>query len=231
MTDTIIFDFDGTIAVGDGPIRAFARAIAKAFIASGASMSRADVFLADIFADLDIAGRDGFSPEDRDGYGLVGRHAAAVGIVGDALDAAYHHSRSVLATDEAPIVAPDGLRAFLDSLPDGVQAVLVTNAPATNIDRALDVLGLTGCFAEVHHSAGKPDGLAEIARPWIEAGRVLSVGDIWRNDLGPIAELGGHTALIGRPPAGTSPSFVAPTLEELLPSMVAWSAALAGQPA
>lgn len=217
MTDTIIFDFDGTIAVGDGPIRAFARALAEHLVEPASSN-----FLADTFTALDDAARNGFGPEDRDGYGLVGRFSHAAGASEDALEQAYHHSRSVLATADAPINAPEGLRDFLDGLPEGIRAVLVTNAPSTNIDVALESLGLTGCFSEVHHSARKPDGLFAIAQPWIDEGDVLSIGDIWLNDLMPIEELGGDTALIGTPAAETQPSFSAPTFEGLLPSITEW---------
>lgn len=219
MTDTIIFDFDGTIAVGDGPIRAFARALADQL-----HDSTKEGFLAAVFADLDTADAEGFSIEDRDGYGLVNRHARVAGADADALDAAYHQSRSVLASDEAPISAPDGLREFLDSLPAGVRAVLVTNAPDTNIEFALEQLDLAGCFHEIHHSARKPDGLEAIAAPWLSEGRVLSIGDIWINDLMPIEKLGGTTALIGEPAAGTRPDYAAPTLGAMLPALAAWAA-------
>jgi hypothetical protein len=47
----------------------------------------------------------------------------------------------------------------------------------------------------------------------------VSVGDVWANDLAPVAALGGLTALIDRMPvpAGAAPTVRAPHIEELYP--------------
>lgn len=220
MTDTIIFDFDGTISVGDGPIRAFAHALAPRL-----TDAAAERFLAATLADLELAALTGFSDADRDGYGLVRRHAAIAEADASALEAAFHESREQLASSAAPVSAPEGLREFLDALPEGVRAVLVTNAPDTRLAEAIAVLGLEGCFTEVHSSAGKPEQFAELVSPWIAAGRVLSVGDIWGNDLEPVQRLGGDTALIGAATPDTHPSYAAGTLTELLPELTEWASA------
>lgn len=116
------------------------------------------------------------------------------------------------------------------SLPQlGARAVLVTNAPDIRLGAALAQLGLAGAFDDVFAAAGKPEGLADLARPWCADGPVLSVGDIWRNDLAPVHALGATTALVGSPRPGEEPTMHAPTLAELLPRLAAWTADAAAQ--
>src|SRR5699024_3096425 len=84
--------------------------------------------------------------------------------------------------------------------------VLATNAPDLGIDRALNVLGLTGTLTAVHCSVGKPAGLEPIIATALADGPTLAVGDIWESDLAPAQRLGADTALVGvRPPGRTPP--------------------------
>ena len=69
MTPTIVFDFDGTLALGAGPIVAYARAIARR---SGDT----------VFLDLAVSALAAFEAGDtdlyRDGYDVVGRDPVQV---------------------------------------------------------------------------------------------------------------------------------------------------------
>ncbi|MFZ4843463.1 HAD family hydrolase [Mycetocola saprophilus] len=247
-TPTLIFDFDGTVALGTGPVRAYAVAAA-----SGIPAERRADFLTRV---LD----EHTDPEALDGYDRVARAARLLGVGEEDLSAAYLHSRSVLGGAEAPILAPRGFREFLEQARMHAEIVLVTNAPAAGIDRVLQTLGLAPLFDRVVTQAGKPAGfpiiLDELSasplpeRFTVEAGHqnatrenassrdafatesaaaaergpVLSIGDIWENDLAPIHQRGHHTALVGtRRPAEATPDLAAERLERLYPELLAWA--------
>lgn len=217
MSHTILFDFDGTVAVGDGPVRAFATKVSQQLIEH-----EQEGFVREIFAALDEAERNGFTAEQRDGYGLVNLAAQAAQISAEALNESYHASRELLGSEHATITAPEGLREFLSALPEHTRAVLVTNAPNTRITEALEAMGLSGLFDEVICSAKKPFGLTEIARPFAERGTIAGVGDIWVNDLEPLIPFDAFTALIGAPGDHEPPHAVGNNLTDLLPALTEW---------
>lgn len=211
MTSILLFDFDGTIALGDGPVLAYAQHVATALGAD-------DGFVDGIRAALDLA--DG---ESLDGYDAVRQAAEARGAGPEMLSAAYLASRAALATPDAPVVAPDGLAEFLTETTADAERVLVTNAPPIRIAEALDDLGLAGLFDRIVTDARKPDGLDAVLAGLPTDARVLSVGDIWHNDLAPAHARGHATALIGgfSDPEAT-PTYRAATFVELIPQLRAW---------
>lgn len=219
MTATIIFDFDGTVAVGDGPVRAYARFAAEA--AGGDYLERVEAEL------------ERYNPGAsayRDGYDVVGSLARAAGVDEVTLSAAYQHSRAQLGTQQAPVEPDPGLAELVARLDPSIRLVLATNAPANGIDRALEAWGLAESFAERHFTVGKPTGLEPIIRAALEAGPVLSIGDIYEFDLAPAAVLGADTALVGATAASSpaQPTLRGRTLAALVPDILAWSAAAAG---
>lgn len=212
----IIFDFDGTVALGDGPVLAYARAAA-------AAAAEPERFLARVDAGLRPAATTAEQPLDA--YDVIRAAAVEAGLEPDALSRAYLSSRSLLGTSEAPVEAPVGLAAVAAALE--ADCVLVTNAPAIRIVETLAALGLGGAFAQIVTDAGKPAGLDRLLdEPDVSGRRVLAVGDIWRNDLEPAHRRGHDTALVGpwADPEAT-PTFRAATLTDLLPRIEAWAAA------
>ncbi|MFS0854109.1 HAD family hydrolase [Microbacterium sp. 179-I 3D4 NHS] len=211
MTSILLFDFDGTIALGDGPVLAYARHVASA-------LDDGDGFVESIRTLL--AAADG---ESLDGYDAVRRAAEERGADAALLSAAYLASRGELATPAAPVVAPAGLARFLTGAAPCADRVLVTNAPAIRIAEALDALGLTGLFDRVVTDARKPAGLEAVLAALPAGSRVLSIGDIWHNDLAPAHARGHATALIGgfADPEAT-PSYRATAFDELIPRLEAW---------
>jgi FMN phosphatase YigB (HAD superfamily) len=120
---------------------------------------------------------------------------------------------------------------LLETVREHVRVVLVTNAPEQGVESLLGILGLEGLVDQVHGDAGKPAGMGPILEALLdEAGftatpdRLLSVGDIWVNDLEPASALGCPTALIDR--YGTAigtPTHRAATIVELYPAILAWA--------
>ena len=90
---------------------------------------------------------------------------------------------------------------------------------------ALAALGLTGLFDRIVTDAAKPAGLRAVLTEFAPDRRVMSVGDVWQNDLAPAAELGFATAHVGGwLPPGAAPSIAGATVSELLPDLARWVA-------
>ena len=211
MNSILLLDFDGTIALGDGPVLAYATQVATALGDDGGFVESIRSALA--------ASDDGAL----DGYDAVRRAATPRGADSRLLSAAYRASREQLATPAAPITAPAGLADFLTEAAADAERMLVTNAPATRIDAALDALGLAGLFDRIVTGAGKPAGLEALLATLPDDSRVLSIGDIWHNDLAPAHARGHATALIGgfADPDAT-PTYRAADFATLIPQLTAW---------
>lgn len=215
MTPTILFDFDGTLAVGDGPVLAFARQVAEH--AGSGYLERVMATLRDHDA--------GAATQFRDGYDVVGTLARQDGVAPAALQQAYLAGRRLLGTPEAPVDAAPGLAQLLAALPRATRVVLATNAPGVGVERLLTTWGVRERFTDLHYEVGKPAGLTPIVQAALAMGPVLAVGDIVENDLFPAAALGAATALVG-PAAATPPADVtmhARTLDALAADITAWA--------
>lgn len=211
----LVLDFDGTVAVGDDPVRAYRDAVLER-VPAGAASDRLDAYL---------AGEPLEDPPANE-YALVAAWADSLGVAAEARAAAYAASRDALHAGTIGVTAPDGLAAALARRSGDVRAVLVTNAPVDGIAAVLERLGLA--FDELVGDAGKPDGMTAVLRRLLAeadlpADRLLSVGDLWANDLAPAAALGAATAHVDRfgRREGT-PTFRARTLTELLPDIERW---------
>jgi len=251
----IIFDFDGTITVGDGPVLAYAAQVAKR-LAPGIAVSFRAAVATGLHGETSTTRTTGMNSttgattttttptsstvltaDPVDDYDLVRQVALDHGADTALLSAAYLASRELLATEQASIAAPvlepargtrapDDLASWLRRLSTQAYLVLATNAPSTGLDRALAVLGVTDAFDEVRTSVGKPDGMHALVDEMLARGPVLSVGDVWHNDLEPVWARGAATALLTRAGAGDArATYRADTLGGLAPSITAWASA------
>lgn len=220
MRRMVVFDFDGTIALGRGPIDAYATCLGELTDGEMATDCRDAV-----------ARFDGGGSPFHDAYDAIRVTALDRGVTGEQLSAAYLRSRELLATEAAPIHPPVGLSAFVRELSTYAGCVLATNAPDLGIDRALTVLGLTGSLTAMHCSVGKPAGLEPIIAAAQAEGPTLAVGDIWDNDLAPAQALGAATALVGVGAPGGTPTMRGVTLTDLYDDILAWASRPAAAPA
>ncbi|TIH35170.1 HAD family hydrolase [Subtercola vilae] len=244
FSQILVLDFDGTVCLGDGPVFVYARLIDEALASS--SGGHPVGLVGDVVARFLGAGEEAdHEPNEMvsaalelvgtsaDGYSAAEKFARSLGITDAQLSAAYTGSRRDLAAGLVETHAPAGLGALLGSLPARVQIVLVTNAPDAGVHQQLTTLELAEYFDDVITSAGKPAGMPAVLAALLEAHqltdhpeRLLSVGDIWQNDLEPAARLGAETALIERLAApGARPTYRAETIEELYPAITAWASA------
>ncbi len=213
---TVVFDFDGTLALGRGPVLAYARHVAAS--------AGDEAFVPAALAALDRL--DAGETDHLDGYDAVRHVALAHAVPAAVLEEAYQASRHELGTPAAPVAGPPGLADFLADLASIARLALATNAPATGVDRVLTAIGAAEHVTERHFAIGKPAGLAVVVARYLGDGPVLSVGDIWAYDLAAADELGAATALVG-PSAGrfdVRPTLRGASLADLYGDIHAWAA-------
>lgn len=224
MERLLILDLDGTLCLGDAPVLRYARESFASLPPRSAAAASARVaeFLAD--RGPGVAGA-------RDGYQAVALLARELGVAAEHRERAYRAARAALPEWLDEVLAPPALRRFLGEV-RGVRRVLLTNAVETGLDRLLEHLGLADRLDEVVSSAGKPEGLTAAldARgvPASGAEGLASIGDIWVNDLAPVAARGGRTFLIDRHASGEGePTERASEPDALVPALAAWAHASA----
>lgn len=186
----LLFDFDGTVSLGHGPVLAYADKIAKSTGISTVLDTAKDI-LASQESPITVKTPEG-TYRPRDGYDLVRTISAQFDVSEAICQEAYLDSRKNLAT--TGIIAPVGLADFLSEYPG--KALLATNSPRIGLDDALKSLGLLGVFDEIHTSVGKPEGLEQILESHDFGPHVIAFGDIWEFDLAPIIDRGGQAVLI-----------------------------------
>lgn len=225
-TKLLLLDFDGTVCLGDDPVLVYASQV-ETMLTERGSRSRAPGGhrggVRDVVADALFRGdlrlpelrQDHHDPvPPQDGYQLVQLLARRAGISDDDVGLAFRAARRDLldiGLEATDIHAPADLAALLARVRRTTVVVLVTNAPAVDFTGWLQALGLSESFDAVINDARKPLGMPDALRRAravedadmpVAADRILSVGDIWHNDLEPVAAAGGATALIDRFSAG-----------------------------
>lgn len=225
----LVLDFDGTVCLGDAPVLEYADAVVRKL--PRAQRPAGEARLRGALADFLAGVRNPDLAAAPDGYYAVAALADELGVTDDDRNAAYLESRIRVHAGEVPIFAPPGLRDVLEEARRNVRVVLVTNAPEHGVEGLLGILGIGGVFDEVRGDARKPAGMGGILdRLLADAGiggrpqRLLSVGDIWPNDLEPAHVRGCATALVDRYGSGTgTPTHRAATLPELYPAILDWA--------
>lgn len=212
MRPSVVFDFDGTVALGRGPLDAYATCLGELTDGEMLTACRDAVVRFD-------AGGTTF----HDGYDAIRVTALGRNATEEQLSAAYLRSRELLGTEAAPIRAPHRLSELLTEVAQFADCVLATNAPELGIDRALTVLGVADRFTAVHCAVGKPAGLEPIITDALAAGPTLAVGDLWDNDLAPAERLGADTALVGVGRAGGRPTMHGATVTDLYYDILSWA--------
>lgn len=203
----LLFDFDGTVSLGHGPVLAYARHIAEA-------TGHHSIYHT---AEQMLSTNDAALAKYRDGYDLVRSLAADCDVPEDSCQQAYMASRENLAN--TGITAPEGLAELLSTYPG--RAILATNSPETGLAEALKVLGLSSSFDVIYTRVGKPKGLTRILDADFSdkaANTVIGFGDIWDFDLAPVDAFGGRTVLLETPfatPADANPTWRAQRVTDI----------------
>lgn len=235
----VVFDFDGTLCLGDDPVLTYAQLVDEALAERSVSedgkhthralknfsvreavqrgLETGELNVPEIRFDdhgypADIAGRTDMTLWPlQDGYQLVQLLGLQAGLTSVDTHAAFRASRTQLLDHglaSSDVHVPEGAAEIISQLRQQAAVVLITNSPAENFEVWLTQLGLEDHFDLVINSAKKPTGMAaaiEHARTTLQhegeaipMDAVVSIGDIWGNDLEYVHEQGGHTILIDR---------------------------------
>jgi FMN phosphatase YigB (HAD superfamily) len=223
----LLLDFDGTTCIGDDPVYEYAR-LASANLPT----AEASRLTATVSAFLNGRIDDGVLAQAMDGYQAVETMGRTLGVGQPDLQAAFLTVRARLNTGEIAVHTPTGLIEFLAEMrAAGVRLVLATNSPAEGLDALLSRLELHDAVDDVIADAGKPAGMAAIVDDVLEAidahdepERLLSVGDIWENDLRIPLERGCRTAYVDRFDRHAGPAHArASGIEDLFAPIREWS--------
>ncbi|WP_394938508.1 HAD family hydrolase [Psychromicrobium sp. YIM B11713] len=213
----LVLDFDGTVALGDGPVLAYAQAVADQLPEQAAKALLAEV-------DQFLAGES--QRVFKDGYDAVARLSETT-LSPEQRSTAYLESRQAIARGEVTVHAPEGLIDFLREVSGYAERLLFTNAPLAGVTESLIGLGLNGLIDHVVPNARKPLGFAQQLPDLLDgrpAAHLLSVGDVWANDIEIPLNAGCSTAFIDRFDLHTGPAHLrAETIEELYPGIQEWA--------
>ena len=227
-TLALLFDFDGTLYVGDLPILAYARRAAELLPDDAATdlIDGVRFFL----EGKTISGRTADLRDAEDGYMGVEMLARAAGVRPEELDGAYRLARQDLAGSAFALEAPEGLTDLLADLA-GAYVMVVTNADLTGVAEVLTAIEVAGHIDRIVTDAGKPHsmpGHVERTLARIDAAdapeRLMVVGDRWTTDLVDAHAAGARTALVDRFGRGDgTPDLRGGSLADLIPAIRSWA--------
>jgi FMN phosphatase YigB (HAD superfamily) len=131
---------------------------------------------------------------------------------------------------ECPVEVVTPLLDTMTDLRSYVRIYIITNSGALGLYPLLTRIGVVDCYDEIIAGAEKPDGLRRFLqrtlgpdlreRPW----RAFSIGDHYRNDIEPAAEIGAGCAYVDRYGRKDGPATAsAAVAEDLLPALRAWA--------
>jgi FMN phosphatase YigB (HAD superfamily) len=239
----LVVDFDGTVYRGDAPVRRYARLIAdglppadaesylqalERYIADGPAAARASTDTVEAAA----------LRESADTWGAAVHLAArCYGVPAETTEFAFARCRHWMTKPECEIEVVQPLMDTLAGLREEARITLVTNSGLIGLMPLLERLGIVSYFDDIVPGAAKPDGLRRFLqrslgpdlriRPW----RLFSIGDHYRNDIEPAAEIGAASGYIDRYGRADGPATArAPLAEDLLPALRAWAANPAATP-
>lgn len=170
----------------------------------------------------------------QDGYQLTQLLAVQAGLSHEECGEAFREGRRVLIArgfENSDVHAPEGLSDVLAQLRGQCRVVLATNSPAEAFAPWLQHLQLADSFDLVINDSRKPYGMPQVVararetaqgRP-VHVENVLSVGDIWRNDLEHVHAIGGKTLMIDRFTTGLgSPDHRVRAVDEAVALLRSW---------
>lgn len=234
----LIVDLDGTVYRGDAPVRRYAALVADALPPAQARpyLEALDRYLKSgpaAAADSEDTVEAAALREAVDGWGAAfGLATRRFGATTEVTESAFTGCRQWMTTQECQVELVEPLMRALARLRARARIVLITNSPDAGLAAFLAKLRVDMCFDEVIAGARKPDGLRRLLqrelgadlrdRPW----RAFSIGDHYRNDIEPAAEIGAATGYIDRHGRCDGPATAhGATAECLLPTLRAWAEA------
>ncbi len=199
MRKIVVFDFDGTVILGDQPYLRCAEIISKQL-----SPSDADAFLSKVNAALTHT----IPFPGEDGWNLLSNLSREY-ISGDAFTTAFHETRREMLVRDDMTYMPDSVKLLLRRIKPFAVLALASNSPPPYVEPVVRKYSLDSYFSYVNPSAQKPARFHHMVMQIInqeklpEDCRVLSVGDHYINDILPAVESGWDGAFVN--PFGLDP--------------------------
>ncbi|MFD7076361.1 HAD family hydrolase [Nocardioides sp. NPDC059952] len=222
----LVLDLDGTVCLGDTPVLLYAERVAAFTAAPEALLEATEAFLGQRLPETAPQTLTGA----QDGYEAVKIMGLTAGASEEQLSAAYVSSRAAISEHPGDIRTPEGLVDLLGGI--DAHRVVLTNSPGgSGLDAILEHLGVRDVVDEVLADALKPtrmiqhlDALLGAAGAAAAPERLMSVGDIWRNDLAPAVERGCVAAYVDAFDRRQGPAHVrAGSFVDLYPAASDWS--------
>ncbi len=192
MEKIVVFDFDGTIMVGDQPYLRCAEIISKKM-----TVKDADDFLSTVKAALNhsisFPGEDGWSM-----LASLSKRYAKESIFTEA----FHETRKEMLSSEEMTYVPVSVKVLLTEIKPYSILALASNSPAKYVEPVLERYSLHSFFKYILPGAGKPAGLRQLVMNIANlekldgAYEVLSIGDHYVNDILPAVESGWDGAFV-----------------------------------
>ncbi|MFN2364387.1 MAG: HAD family hydrolase, partial [Halarsenatibacteraceae bacterium] len=118
-----------------------------------------------------------------------------------------------------------GLREALENLQREKTILLATNSDAQDTESILSNLNLKGVFQEIYTSCNKPEKSYQLFKDIMEkyecsSEQLISIGDNYLNEIGPVIQLGGEAVLIDREAAFSKEDIsgqIIDSIEDLIP--------------
>ncbi|NGN96030.1 HAD family hydrolase [Nocardioides sp. KC13] len=221
----LVLDLDGTVCLGDTPALLYATRVAALTDAPEALLETAQAFLGQRLpqsAPKTLMGA-------QDGYEAVKILGLAAGVTEEELSAAYVASRAEMSANPGDIHTPEGLVDLLAGI--DAYRVILTNSPGSGLDEVLEHLGVRDVVDEVRTDALKPTRMTGHLDAFLDTVGaadtpewLMSVGDIWRNDLAPAVERGCVAAYVDAFDRRQGPAHVrAGSFRDLYSAVLDWS--------
>lgn len=229
VTGTVVFDFDGTLCLGDGPVRSYARH-AYANLAPKPRYEAEKVL--DDYLDDSLPAQTLNTYGWQDGYDVVA-YFCRDHMAPSQLQNAYLASRTDLARGFTTSHIPSGMKDFLRKLGAlGCRRILLSNSPIIGLRETLERFALTDDFDAIVPDASKPSQWPSHLQAFTKQSaseHLLSIGDYWSNDIAPVLAAGYEAAYIhGCKSPGTHPraTYQAPELpdmyDDIIKGCVSW---------
>ncbi|MGC8515388.1 MAG: HAD family hydrolase [Thermoplasmata archaeon] len=192
MRKIVVFDFDGTVILGDQPYYRCAEIISKQIHSSDA-----EAFLSRVNAALTHT----IPFPGEDGWNLLSNLSREY-ISSDAFTSAFHETRKEMLENDGMTYMPDSVKLLLRRIKPYAVLALASNSPPPYVEPVVRKYSLDSYFSYVRPSAQKPAGFQHMVMQIIdheklhEDCRVLSVGDHYINDILPAVESGWDGAFV-----------------------------------
>lgn len=143
----------------------------------------------------------------------------------ESTEACYLKTKEWINNNDDFLQPTPGLRETLKNLKINKNIVLATNSDAQDTNSILNNLDLQGVFQDIYTSCNKPENSFKLFNNIIDEydcspEDILSIGDNYLNEIGPVIQLGGEAILIDREDAFSqkdSSAYIVDSIKELVP--------------